>query len=138
MKRAPLGRYGLAWVLLAFFLISWVIQSFTGWREFKSEQEALGEAAVVFGDSGYIWSWLRATFENWQSEFLQLLTMVVLTAYLIYQGSSESKDSNEQMQASLDRIEQRLETLEKSGRIASANGESGQVQIERRAASAQS
>jgi hypothetical protein len=24
----------------------------------------------VFGDSGYIWTFAAATFENWQSEFL--------------------------------------------------------------------
>jgi hypothetical protein len=62
--------------------------------------------------SGYIWRWAAATFENWQSEFLQLLTFVVLTAYLIHKGSHESKDTDDEMMAILKRIERRLHTLE--------------------------
>jgi hypothetical protein len=50
---------------------------------------------------GYIWPWAQATFENWQSEFLQLFAFVALTTFLIHKGSPESKDSDEQMQASL-------------------------------------
>ena len=110
MKR-PLGRYGLGWVLLTLFLVSWVIQSWTGWREFQSEQTEHGQAAQLFGDSGYIWNWARATFENWQSEFLQLLAFVTLTSFLIFKGSPESKDGDDEMQAKLDRIERRLEEL---------------------------
>jgi hypothetical protein len=36
----------------------------------------------------------------------------VLTAVLIHKGSAESKDSQERMEASLKRIERRLEQLE--------------------------
>ena len=46
-----------------------------------------------------------------QSEFLQLLTFVVLTTYLIYRGSHESKDSDLEMQAALERIEARVDPL---------------------------
>lgn len=35
--RRPLGNYGLAWVLPALFMVSWVLQTWTGWREFQSE-----------------------------------------------------------------------------------------------------
>ena len=63
------------------------------------------------GSSGYIWEWLDSTFENWQSEFLQLFTMVVLTAFLIHKGSHESRDSETEMQVALVRIEQQLEEL---------------------------
>jgi hypothetical protein len=34
---------------------------------------------------------VEATFENWESEFLQMGMYVVLTAYLVQKGSSESK-----------------------------------------------
>jgi len=44
------------------------------------------------------------TFENWQSEFLQLLSMVVLTAWLIHKGSAESRDSTDRMEAKIDEI----------------------------------
>jgi hypothetical protein len=72
----------------------------------------------VFGDDGYIWDFLAATFENWQSEFLQLLAMVVLTSFLIHRGSAESKDSNDRMESKLDAIQDRLDKLDqaKSGR----------------------
>jgi hypothetical protein len=59
----------------------------------------------VFGGDGYIWEFLAATFENWQSEFLQLLAMLVLTSFLIHRGCAESKDSNDRMEARLDEID---------------------------------
>ena len=34
---------------------------------------------------------IEATFENWESEFLQMGAYVLLTAYLMQRGSSESK-----------------------------------------------
>ena len=104
--------YGLGIVLFALFLASWIVQTITGWWEFVAEQKSHGQTAVVFGGEGYVWRWAQATFENWQSEFLQLFSMVVLTAYLIYKGSTESKDGQERMQESLDRIERRVKQLE--------------------------
>jgi hypothetical protein len=50
--------------------------------------------------------------ENWQSEFLQLLTFVVLTSFLIHRGSHESKDTDEEMMAMLKSIDRRLRKLE--------------------------
>jgi hypothetical protein len=104
-----LRNYSLSLVLAILFLAAWVLQTVMGWYDFKAEQQALGEAAAVFGSSGYIWHWGEATFENWQSEFLQLLSFVVLTTFLIHKGSAESKDGDERMQAALDRIERRLD-----------------------------
>jgi hypothetical protein len=46
---------------------------------------------------------------------LQLLTFVVLTSFLIHRNSPESKDSDEEMQRSLNRIEKRLKSLEEAG-----------------------
>lgn len=51
-----------------------------------------------------------AAMENWQSEFL-LLTFVVLMAFFIHRGSHESRDSDDEMKAMLQRIEQRPEPL---------------------------
>jgi hypothetical protein len=108
-----LRDYSLSIVLAGLFFISWVLQATTGWVEFASDQQTHGEAAQLFGESGYIWQFFQATFENWQSEFLQLFTMVVLTAFLIHKGSTESKDSDEEMKMMLNRIESRLVGLEK-------------------------
>jgi hypothetical protein len=103
--------YSLSLVLAALFLVSWGLQTWTGWVEFVAEQQEHGTVAEAFGAEGYVWTWAQATFENWQSEFLQLLTFVVLTTYLIHRGSHESKDTDEAMQAQLDRIERRLASL---------------------------
>src|SRR5688572_16341266 len=103
MKRPPFGNYGLGWVLLGLFLASWAVQTWTGWRQFQSEQHEHGQPAAVFGNDGYVWDWSQATFENWQSEFLQLLAMVALTSVLIFRGSAESKDSDDEMKEALAR-----------------------------------
>jgi hypothetical protein len=118
--------YSLSLVLAALFLVSWGLQTWTGWVEFVAEQQEHSQAAEVFGPDGYVWSWGQATFENWQSEFLQLLTFVVLTAYLVHRGSHESKDTDEAMQAQLDRIEGRLAALDRAAdRPAAAPGTDG-------------
>ena len=111
MKRYPLGNHGLAWVLLVLLLGSWAVQTWTGWQEFVAQQYEHQQTAEWFGDDGYVWNWGRTTFENWQSEFLQLLTFVILTAYLVYKGSAESKDGDDEMQETLARIERRLDEL---------------------------
>jgi hypothetical protein len=103
--------YGLAMVLAVLFIGSWIVQTLTGWVEFASQQQAHGEPAQLFGDSGYFWEWMAATFENWQSEFLQLFTMVVLTAFLIHKGSSESRDSDDEMMLELVAIRRELQQL---------------------------
>lgn len=114
-KKYPLGSYGLTIVLGVLFLVAWVAQTYAGWKDFAAEQKALGEAAQVFGDSGYVWHWLSQTMENWQSEFLQLLTFVVLTSFLIHRGSHESKDTDDEVSEQLDRIETMLHELKSGG-----------------------
>ena len=101
----------LRFFLAGLFSSSWLLQTWTGWVDFVAEQEQHAQQAEVFGPDGYVWRWGEATMENWQSEFLQLFTFVVLTSFLIHRGSAESKDSDEQIQASLERIERQLEEL---------------------------
>lgn len=109
-------NYNLSIVLFFLFFISWVLQTWTGWVEFVAEQQEHGQSAQWFGPSGYVWPWMQATMENWQSEFLQLLTFVILTAYLIHKGSHESKDSDEEMMALMKRIEARVQRIESAQR----------------------
>ena len=116
-----LRDYSLSIVLAVLFLFSWLLQTTTGWVEFAADQRAHGEVAQLFGDSGYFWSWMQSTFENWQSEFLQLFTMVVLVAFLIHRGSQESKDSDAELRAMLEEIEERLYRIE--GRLPTATEE---------------
>lgn len=105
--------YGLSVVLAGLFVASWILQALTGWVEFVGDQQAHGEAATLFGGSGYVWSWLQATFENWQSEFLQLFTMAIFTAFLVHRGSTESRDSDEETMLVLTDIQDRLARIER-------------------------
>jgi len=105
-------NYNLSIVLAMLFLVSLAVQTWTGWVAFSDEQRVHGEIPVWFGASGYIWHWAEATMENWQSEFLQLFTFVVLTSFLIHRGSHESKDTDEEMKALLQSIDRRLRKLE--------------------------
>jgi hypothetical protein len=107
-RHHPLGDRGLAIVLGAMFLVSWVGQ-------FIVEIIVVRDDAQEHGQSfswGEFWPhFWQSTLENWQSEFLQLLTFVVLTTFLIFRGSHESKDSDDEMQAALERIETKLDSL---------------------------
>jgi hypothetical protein len=104
-------NYNLSIVLAVLFLIAWALQTWMGWQNFASEQQAHGQTAQWFGPDGYIWSWGQSTFENWQSEFLQLLTFVTLTTVLIHKGSPESKDGDDEVKATLQRIEAKLDKI---------------------------
>jgi hypothetical protein len=106
-------NYGLSITLAILFLVSLVLQTWMGWADFVAEQRAHGEEATAFGDGGYFWRWGEATFENWQSEFLQLFTFVVLTAFLVHRNSHESPDTDYDTEASLRRIEAKIDALEK-------------------------
>lgn len=110
-RKYPLGRYGLSIVLAILFLGAWGLQTWAGWRDFVGEAIDHGSTPEVFGSTGYVWHWLSQTMENWQSEFLQLLTFVILTAFLIHQGSHESRDEDDRTSEQLDRIEKRLDEL---------------------------
>jgi len=105
--------YGLSMTLIAMFMVSWALQTWMGWMEFVSEQQGHGQAAQAFGPDGYFWRWGQATFENWQSEFLQVFVFVVLTTFLVHRKSHESPDSDYDTEAALRRIEAKLQELEK-------------------------
>ena len=111
--RAIWHNYGLSITLIVLFTVSWALQTWMGWVEFVAEQEEHGQVAEAFGPSGYFWRWGQATFENWQSEFLQVFVFVVLTTFLIHKKSHESPDTDYDTEASLRRIEAKLQDLEK-------------------------
>ncbi len=67
----------------------------TGVRVYNDEQaEHGGEPVSLLGYLG-TGDFAEATFENWESEFLQMGSYVLLTAYLFQRGSSESKPIDE-------------------------------------------
>jgi hypothetical protein len=105
----PIWReFSLGLSLMVLFFATWIGQGIAQWQTYTDEQAAHGES-VEFG--GYVSEFAQSTLENWQSEFLQLFAFVVLAALYVHKGSAESKDSDEKVEASLRRIEDRLGTL---------------------------
>jgi hypothetical protein len=73
------------------FLGSWTAQSVAGWSTYSEEQ--LRQRMPPVDWLGYLATpdfWSR-TFQNWQSEFLAVGAMAVLSTYLRERGSPESK-----------------------------------------------
>ena len=83
---------GLSIVLLTLFVVSLIGQSLAGFRHHNEEQLDHGEQPLSYAEYLASSSFLEATMENWESEFLQLGTYVFLTAFLFQRGSAESKD----------------------------------------------
>src|SRR4030095_13883894 len=80
----------LAFLLL--FLISFYLHAVGGARDYNEEQAAHGitEHLSAFGYMETSRFWFES-FQNWQSEFLAVGAMVVLTIWLRQRGSPESK-----------------------------------------------
>ena len=100
-QKSVFKKYGFAWVTLGFLAISLVGHWLFGWFAYVDEQEAVGRSVET---TGYLVEMLRDTFENWQSEFLQLLWQVVGLTLLLYVGSPQSKDSEDRSEAMLEEI----------------------------------
>jgi len=105
-------NYSLSIVLLVMTVVTFVAHGWFGWLQYAADQASHGATAELWGPDGYWIYFGEWTLQNWQSEFLQTLLMIVLTAAFIHRGSAESKDSQEEMSLALDRIEHRLERIE--------------------------
>ncbi len=90
-KHSFFYRNGLTIVLLILFFISLIGQILTGWKEFNENITQEGGAAVSLAQYLTTGHFLQVTFENWESEFLQMFAYVLLTVRLKQWGSSESK-----------------------------------------------
>lgn len=103
MKKAKLiiKGYAYAWLTLGFFLVSFLLHWYFGWQSYVAEAAALGQLPE---QSEYLNQMLRDTFENWQSEFLQLLWQVVGLAYFLYLGSPSSKENDDRVEAKVDAL----------------------------------
>jgi hypothetical protein len=93
--REWLRDHGLLIANLLLFVIFFGGMVLSGFRVYNSEQLEHGEEAVPLGRYLLSGEFAEATFENWESEFLQMAMYVVLTAFLFQRGSSESKPVDE-------------------------------------------
>ena len=86
-----LRENSLSIVLFGLFAVFLLGQSLTGWHAYDAEQREHHEPTVGFGTYLTTGHFVEATFENWESEFLQMASYVLLTIWLVQKGSSESK-----------------------------------------------
>jgi hypothetical protein len=86
-----LRNNGLSITFLALFVLSIVAQVYFGLQEYNKELIEDGGAAVTLSQYFTSGHFVESTFENWESEFLQMGLFVVLTIFLKEKGSSESK-----------------------------------------------
>jgi hypothetical protein len=89
--RTALYSWSLGIVMGLIFFASWFAQSLAGWASFNEVrlqrlQDPISWAAYLT-DADF---WAR-TLQNWQSEFLAVGAMAVLSIYLRQRGSPESK-----------------------------------------------
>jgi hypothetical protein len=87
--------HSLALVMGLLFFMSWGAQSIAGWANYNKTQ--LADFVDPVGWLSYVGSpdfWNRS-LQNWQSEFLAVGSMAVLSVYLRERGSPESKPVGE-------------------------------------------
>jgi hypothetical protein len=89
--RRSLYSNSLVLVMSLLFLASWLTQSVTGWTEFNNEQSDHGEPTISWATYVRNPAFWEDTLQNWQSEFLAIGSLAVLTIYLRQRGSPESK-----------------------------------------------
>jgi hypothetical protein len=77
--------------MLTLFLLSFALHAVGGTADYNAEQREHGQPAVSV--AGYVTSshfWFQS-FQNWQSEFMAVGSLVVLGVFLRQRGSPESK-----------------------------------------------
>lgn len=89
--KLKLYENSLSLVFLILFLLSFVLHALGGTAQYNEENRLHGEPTVT------AWQYLATSrfwyesFQNWQSEFLAIGSMVVLSIFLRQRGSPESK-----------------------------------------------
>jgi hypothetical protein len=99
--RRHLRRWGAVYLLLAFFLVSWAAQF---WTQALAEQQDARRHGETFRYGDFLPKFLSTTFENWQSEWLQLIvqaSVLLGMKHLIFKADAEDEE----------RIETKLDLL---------------------------
>jgi hypothetical protein len=93
--------YSFGLVTGLFFLLSWGGQFFAQMIVERNDAEQHGQA---FSWSQFFPQFFASTLENWQSEFLQLVWQAAGLALFYFWGSSQSKESDDRLEAKIDRL----------------------------------
>jgi hypothetical protein len=102
IAKPPFRRaYSFALVTAALFLLSWAGQFVAQLVTVRNEAEQHSQP-FQWGD--FLAQFASSTLENWQSEFLQLVWQAAGLSLLLFWGSSQSKESDERIEAKLDAL----------------------------------
>ena len=98
-------RWGAVYLLLLLFVGSWLGHFLTQLATFRSDQQEHGQP---FAWSDYLADFFASTFENWQSEWLQLIFQAILllgAKHWLFQVDAEDM---ERMERKVDAIAKQL------------------------------
>src|SRR4051812_42049532 len=101
MKNSLIKNYSYLWITLVLFLLSVSGHWIFGWITYVDDQAAHHQPVET---KRYVAIMLRDTFENWQSEFLQLIWQVGGLALFLCVGSPQSREGDARKEAKLDAI----------------------------------
>jgi len=87
---------GLSIVVFVLFIFSLTGQIVTGLSEHNQEIAEMGGKPVGIREYLSSGHFLQSTFENWESEFLQMGLFLIFTMFLYQKGSAESKDPDKE------------------------------------------
>lgn len=91
-------RNGLSIVVIVFMVCAFAGQVITGRLVYNEELHKDGVATLSMGEYLRSGHFVSATFENWESEFLQMGMYVLLTVSLRQKGSAESRPMDPSME----------------------------------------
>ncbi|MCE7064939.1 DUF6766 family protein [Dyadobacter sp. CY326] len=95
-KHSFFHRNSLSIVFLSLFILALIAQAIFGWHQHNAELKQDHAAALTFLTYLQSGHFISSTFENFESEFLQMALYVVLTVGLRQKGSAESKALDEE------------------------------------------
>lgn len=81
----------LGLVMASIFLLSWLAQSIAGTAAYNEQRLRQLQAPIGWGSYLHSADFWSRTLQNWQSEFLAVASMAILSVYLRQRGSPESK-----------------------------------------------
>ena len=89
--RTRVYSWSLSLMMGSIFLASWAVQSVAGWSSYNEQQLQRLQDPLTWSQYALGSDFWSRTLQNWQSEFLAVGSMVVLSIYLRQRGSPESK-----------------------------------------------
>ncbi|HEX5111428.1 MAG TPA: DUF6766 family protein [Saprospiraceae bacterium] len=99
MKFNIFKKFGFLWVTITLFIGSTIGLWHYNWKVYVADQKAHNEPIEM---SAYFDQVLKSTFENWQSEFLEVIWEVLGLAFLFAVGSPVSKEGEERKEEKID------------------------------------